>query len=89
MVGKYKEAVRYLRSQQLAVPHPDILRKANRQVMLRYINKADDARLQGTLMGHLVNNQGAALTRAEQRQLRGRLLTRAAISAIARTARKN
>ena len=39
MVDKYKSAIRYLRQHDLPVPHPDVLRKKNREVMTRYINK--------------------------------------------------
>ena len=84
LVGKYKAAVRYLQQQDLPAPHADILKKKSRDVMTRYINKAEDARLSGTMFGHLVNEQGGALTRVQQRQLRGRLTTRAASSALQR-----
>ena len=88
MVDKYKDAVRYLQRQNMPLPHPDVLRKANRQVMIRYINKADDARLHGTLLSHFVNENGTGLSRTEQRQLRGRLLTRAANSAVSRATQR-
>ena len=29
MVGKYREAIRYLRQQNLPTPHPDIMRKGD------------------------------------------------------------